>query len=109
MSVQSHKSDFLILAVLGLLTAFVLLVLISYGIIKQDRLDKAYLPTTHSRNVDGVLVCYTLFERLGISASDSTTVEQLLEGARRVASDRTNLSPIDREIIREALSLRPIR
>ena len=49
-----------------------------------------------------------LFERLGISASDSTTVEQVVEAAMRVASGRTDLSPIEREMINDAVSVRAI-
>ena len=74
MSPKKHKSDYFILSVLGLLTAGVLILLVVRDMTRPDRGASLGFRTTYSTNVDGAIVPYTLFERLGISVARSERV-----------------------------------
>jgi hypothetical protein len=50
-----------------------------------------------------------LFERLGLQVSDTTTVEAALSRAMRAAQTRSDLTPIEREMVSDAQSVRSIR
>jgi hypothetical protein len=50
-----------------------------------------------------------LFERLGLQVSDTTTVEAALSRAMRAAQTRSDLTPIEREMVSDAQSIRSIR
>ncbi len=69
-----HRTDYCILGVLGALTAGVLVLLVVWGWMEKDRSGLAGVRTTHSTNVDGAIVCYTLFERLGVSVARSEKI-----------------------------------
>ena len=71
MSPKSHKSEYTILAILGLVTAIVLLGMAWSGIVREQRGGRTGVRTTRSANDDGLLVCYTLFERLGLPVERS--------------------------------------
>jgi hypothetical protein len=47
-----------------------------------------------------------LFERLGLSVSDTTTVDQAVDYAMRSAQSRADVTPIEREMISDARSVR---
>jgi len=76
---KEHKTDYLILGILGALTAGVLFAFVFWGWVKENRTGLPGIRTTQSTNVDAVIVCYTLFERLGISVGRSETI--LLDNA----------------------------
>ncbi len=57
----------MILAVLGLITAVVLLAMTSSGWLRQDRSGRSGIRTTQTTNPDATLIYYTLLERLGYS------------------------------------------
>ena len=71
MSPSSHKSEYTILLVLAILSVLVLLALMWQGLVHEDRSGRSGVRTTRSTNVDGMLVCYMLFERLGIPVERS--------------------------------------
>ena len=71
MPTKGHKTDYLILGFLGALTAAVLFALVFWGWIQKDNSGGAWFRTTYSSNVNGAIVCYTLFERLGIPVERS--------------------------------------
>jgi hypothetical protein len=74
MSPKANRSDYAILAVLGLLAGVVLLAMVSWGVLREERVGRAGVRTTRSTNVDAALVCYTLFERLGLAVARSDTM-----------------------------------
>lgn len=74
MSEKNYKSDYYILGVLGLLTTGVVILLVVGNLVRQGRSESPGSRTTYSTNIDGTLVPYTLFERLGISVSRSERV-----------------------------------
>jgi hypothetical protein len=47
-----------------------------------------------------------LFERLGLSVSDSATVDDTVERAMRAVGDRRDITSIEREMISDARSVR---
>ena len=61
----SHKTDYLILIFLGLLTVAVVLGLLVWG--KGPPPDESWVRSTHSVNVNGMIVGYNVLERLGLS------------------------------------------
>jgi len=71
---NKRKTDYLILGVLGALIIGVLFALVFSGWVRQDRSGMPGVRTTLSTNVDAAIVCYTLFERLGISVGRSEKV-----------------------------------
>jgi Domain of unknown function (DUF4350) len=73
-SAKKHKSDYFILSILGLLTASVLIWLVVRDMVRPDRAARWGSRTTYSTNVDGAIVPYTLFQRLGISVARSEKV-----------------------------------
>jgi hypothetical protein len=73
-SAKKHKSDYFILGILGLLTASVLILLVIVDMVRQDRSESLGSRTTYSPNINGTIVPYTLFERLGISVTRSEKV-----------------------------------
>lgn len=68
---NKHKTDYLILGVLGALTVGVLFAFVLLGWVRKDRSGMPGVRTTLSTNVDAAIVCYALFERLGISVGRS--------------------------------------
>lgn len=71
MSAQSHKSEYTILLVLAMISGLVLFALVWKGLVREDRSGGAGLRTTRSTNVDGLLACYELFQRLGMPVQRS--------------------------------------
>ena len=57
----------------------------------------------------GKFLSIVLFERLGLRISDTSTVEQALGVAMQAARSRSDLAPIEREMIADAQSVRLIR
>ena len=68
---NKQKTDYIILGILGILIIGVLLALVFSGWVKQELPGMPGIRTTRSTNIDAALVCYTLFERLGISVERS--------------------------------------
>jgi len=66
MSAKGNKSDYLILVTLGIVSAAVIFALTAWGWLRQDDDDGPFVRTTRSTNVQGTMVCYVLFERLGV-------------------------------------------
>lgn len=64
----------MILFILGLVTAGVLILLVVGDMVRQGRSDSAGFRTTYSTNIDGTIISYTLFQRLGISVTRSEKV-----------------------------------
>ena len=64
MSSSRHKSDLIVLAVMGAFAGVVVLAIVVAGWIQGARTGR-WLRTTHSTNVEGTIVCYTLLDRLG--------------------------------------------
>ncbi len=71
MSPKTHRSEYAILAVLGLVTGLVLLVMVGRGWLRQEHSAKGGVRTTRSTNVDATLIYYTLCERLGLVVEQS--------------------------------------
>jgi hypothetical protein len=71
MSPKSHKSEYTILALLGLVTALVLLWMAASGLLREQRGGRTGVRTTRSTSDDGMLICYTLFGRLGLAVERS--------------------------------------
>jgi len=67
MSPKIHKSDVVILAVLGVFSVVLIAALIGWEQLGRQEDATAGIRTTRSTNVEGMLVCYTLFERLGMT------------------------------------------
>ena len=67
MSPAKQKTDYIILAVLGLITAGVLFVFILFDLVdKKDNDNTPGVRSTLSTNVDAIKVAYTLFDKLNI-------------------------------------------
>ncbi|KPK76055.1 MAG: hypothetical protein AMJ79_08495 [Phycisphaerae bacterium SM23_30] len=64
MSKSKHKSDFIILSVLGITALTVIFLLIYRENIPDTSSRQIDYRTTYSTNVEGMKVCYTLLERL---------------------------------------------
>jgi hypothetical protein len=71
MSSPNHRSEYKILLVLAILSGLVLLAMVWSGMVREDRSGQPGLRTTRSTNVDGLLACYELFERLEIPVQRS--------------------------------------
>jgi len=71
MSPKNHKSEYTILALLGLVTAVALLWMAWSGLLREQRAGRTGVRTTRSTSDDGTLICYTLFERLGLPVERS--------------------------------------
>ena len=71
MSGKSHRTDFVILGTLGFVTVAIVVAVVGWGLFQDDRSARAWFRTSHSRNVEGTVVCYTLFDRLGYSVRRS--------------------------------------
>lgn len=81
MSAKKHKSDYFILSILGLLTTGVLILLVISDMVRQDRSESLGSRTTYSTNINGTIVPFTLFKRLGISVTrlERALVRDVLE------------------------------
>ncbi len=81
-SPKSHKSEYTILAVLGLVTTVALLGMAWAGMLREQRSGAPGVRTTRSTNDDGLLIGYTLFERLGlpVERSNRMLLSAQLEG-----------------------------
>ena len=86
MSPKSHQSEYTILAVLGLVTAVALLWMAWAGILREQNSGEPGVRTTRATNDDGMLIGYTLFERLGlpVERSNQMLVENQLDGVGTV-------------------------
>jgi hypothetical protein len=73
-SPKKHRTDYIILSVLGVLTAGVLFAFVFWGWVRENRAGSPGIRTTRSTNVDAAIVCYTLLDRLGISVGRSEKV-----------------------------------
>jgi len=91
-SPKKHKTDYLILGILGALTAAVLFVLVVRDLERQSHSQRSGIRTTYSTNVDGTIVCYKLFERLGVSPARSEKI--LLSNVLDEADVLFHLDPI---------------
>lgn len=65
MSTKTRKQDVAILVVLAIAVGGAFLALVGWGWLRQEEADYGWNRTTHSANRDGMLVCYTLYKRLG--------------------------------------------
>jgi len=74
MSLKTHRSEYTILSVLALATALVVSWLVWQGQVEERGTERSSARTTHSANVNGLLACYMLFERLGIPVERSHTM-----------------------------------
>lgn len=77
MSTKDHKSDYVILVILCIISGAIIFTLIFLGWLKEERWEPSGIRTIRSTNVDGAIVCYTLFERLGFPVGRS---EKMLLG-----------------------------
>ena len=68
---KNHKSEYTILTVLGLVTALALGWMAWSGMLREQRPGRTGVRTTRSTSDDGMLICYTLFERLGLPVERS--------------------------------------
>lgn len=68
---NSHKSEYTILLLLGLVTVAVLLGMALRGKLHRPPGGRTGVRTTYSRNEDGLFVYYTLCERLGLPVERS--------------------------------------
>ena len=86
MSPKSHKSEYTILAILGLVTTIVLLGMAWSGLLREQRGGRTGVRTTRSASDDGMLICYTLFERLGlpVERSNRMLISDQLDGVGTV-------------------------
>ncbi len=64
---KSHRSDYIILATLAMVTIAVCLVLSISGLLRENQQQRIWTRTTHSTNSEGTKACYLLFQRLGVS------------------------------------------
>ena len=74
MSLKTHKSEYTILSILGVVTALVVFWLVWHEMAAETRTEPSTARTTHSASPDGLLACYTLFERLGIPVERSHAI-----------------------------------
>ena len=83
---RNHKSEYAILALLGVVTAAVLLWMAWAGMLREQRSGTPGVRTTRSTGDDGMLIGYTLFERLGlpVERSNRMLTSDQLEGAGTV-------------------------
>jgi len=83
---KSHQSEYTILAVLGLVTVAALLWMARAGLLREQREGRPGVRTTHSANDDGLLIGYTLCERLGlpVERSNRMLISKELEGVGAV-------------------------
>ncbi len=81
MSTRDHKSDYVILVILCIIAGVIIFALISLGWLKKERSSPFGIRTVRSTNVDGVIVCYTLFERLGfpVGRSENMLLSDVLD------------------------------
>jgi hypothetical protein len=77
MSTKDHKTDYVILVILCIIAGAIIFTLFSLGWLKEERSELPGIRTVRSTNVDGAIVCYTLFERLGFPVGRS---EEMLLG-----------------------------
>ena len=68
---KSHRSDYLILIVLGVVVFAVIVALAAAGWLGDDQRMLFPIRTTESTNVEGVMVYYVLLERLNVSVARS--------------------------------------
>ena len=61
----AHRTDYVVLSVLGAFSVLMLLLLVTLGGHRGDEGGAPWIRTSHTTNTEGALVCYTLFERLG--------------------------------------------
>jgi len=66
MSAGSHRTDYIILGTIGVLVAAVLLLLTAAGPEEEEGGVRQWFRTTHSTNIEGTLIYYTLLDRLGV-------------------------------------------
>ena len=71
MSAKSHRSDYVIIAVMGGISAAVVLALAASGWFGQDKFAQHPVRTTYSANAEGTVVCYELLERLDMAVRRS--------------------------------------
>jgi hypothetical protein len=83
---KNHKSEYTILAVLGLVTALALGWMAWSGMLREPHPGRTGVRTTRSTSDHGMLICYTLFERLGIRVerSNRMLVADQLDGVGTV-------------------------
>jgi hypothetical protein len=83
---RSHKSEYTVLAVLGLVTVLALLWMALSGLLHEQRGGRTGVHTTRSTRDDGLLVYYTLCERLGlpVERSNRMLLANHLEGVGTV-------------------------
>lgn len=74
MPTKGYKTEYIILVLLAVLTSAVIFYLVASGWIEQEHPNTAWLRTTHSTNVDGALVLYTLLERLDVDITRSHNI-----------------------------------
>jgi hypothetical protein len=81
MPAKSYKSEVVILATLGIFSAVVVLLLLAHGWLGEQEAQGLWVRTSRSTNVEGTIVCYTLFERLGVplSRSDKPLLDETLQ------------------------------
>lgn len=71
MAKEGNKSDYVILAALGLVSVGAILAMVALGYVHDADRSAPMIRTTHSTNVEGMMVCYTLLERLEMEARRS--------------------------------------
>lgn len=76
MPTKTHRSDYLILALLVVLCAVILLLFAWTGWLREDSLEERFIRSVYSTREDGVKAFYTLLEGQGIAVS---TLEQPLQ------------------------------
>ena len=78
---KSHRSDYIILATLGVIAALVIFALVSSGWLRRAEPEFIPVRTTYSTRPAGTMACYLLFERLGIELrrSDRPLLTETLE------------------------------
>jgi len=74
MSLKTHKSEYMILSSLALATALVVSWVVWQGRVEETGTERFGARTTHSANVNGLLACYMLFERLEIPVERAHTM-----------------------------------
>lgn len=71
MSPRSHRQECIILALTAVVAAIVLGVLLVAGLLQESGSEERWFRTTRSTNVEGMIVYYTLLERLGMPVNRS--------------------------------------
>lgn len=72
------------------------------------RLENWFKPEA-VKSLEEIGLPIVLFERLGLQISDAASVEQVLGIVMRAARERSNIVPIEREMIADAQSVRLVR